>query len=260
MLTIIVPLDFSQSSFNAALYAANMYKDRADVRLILYHFYQHGEDTANAENFLSSQKAELSSFVNTIETELESGHSFIDSLAAYAHVKGAYMIVMGLTGKTPMAQRFSGTNTLRMTEKEVCPVLIVPEDAVYKSLSNAMITSELKYVEESPTLLSVKRVLQTFRPSLHILNVNSQHYISLTEDYREETDKMGELLAEFNPEFHFLELYDFHESVDAFTNDNNIDLIIISPKYHVLYERLFKTLHTKKLIYHTRVPVLTVHE
>ena len=54
MINIIIPLDFSQTSFNAAHYAANMYKGRADVTLILYHFYIHGEDTQMARNYLTS--------------------------------------------------------------------------------------------------------------------------------------------------------------------------------------------------------------
>lgn len=260
MLNVIVPLDFSSPSFNAAHYAANMFKDRENVRLILYHFYTKGEDVTTAENFLKSLKDELSGLVNDIETQLESGDDFIDSLAAFSHVKGAYMIILGLNGKNPRAQRFSGSNTLKLTEKEVCPVLIVPDGVKFTGLSNALITSELKCVEETPCLLTVKRVLKDFKPSLHILNVDSSHYISLTENFKEERDKMEALLAEFNPEFYFMRLYDFHESVDSFARDKNIDLIIIAPKYHSFFEKLFKTQHAKKLIYQSKVPVLAVHE
>ena len=260
MLNVIVPLDFSKSSFNAALYAANMFSGMPDVTMVLYHFYKKGEDTTNAKEFLISQQEELGSLVNNVETVLESGDNFIDSLAAFAQIKRAYMIVMGLTGKTPLEQRFSGSNTLKMSEKDICPVLIVPEDAVCKGISNALITSEMKTGRETPTLLAVKKVLQLFKPSLHILNVNSEHYISLTEEVKEKRDKMEVLLAEFNPEFYFMRLYDFHEAVEAFVNDKNIDVIIIAPKYHSFFEKLFKTPNTKKLIYQTRVPVLMVHD
>jgi nucleotide-binding universal stress UspA family protein len=195
-----------------------------------------------------------------IESITESGDNFIDSLATYAHIKTAYMIVMGLTGKTALAQRFSGSNTLKMAEKNVCPVLIVPADAKFTTIENVVITSEMKYVEENPTLLAVKRVLQDFKPSLHILNVDDSHYISLTEAFRIERDKMEELLKEFNPEFYFMRLYDFHEAVNLFTEDKNIDIIIIAPKHHSFYERLFKTQHTKKMIYQSKVPVLAVYE
>jgi nucleotide-binding universal stress UspA family protein len=260
MLQVIIPLDFSETSFNAAHYACNMYKNRADINIILYHYYAVGEDVATAENYLASLKTELHACTPNIESITESGDNFIDSLATYAHIKTAYMIVMGLTGKTALAQRFSGSNTLKMAEKNVCPVLIVPADAKFTTIENVVITSEMKYVEENPTLLAVKRVLQDFKPSLHILNVDDSHYISLTEAFRIERDKMEELLKEFNPEFYFMRLYDFHEAVNLFTEDKNIDIIIIAPKHHSFYERLFKTQHTKKMIYQSKVPVLAVYE
>jgi nucleotide-binding universal stress UspA family protein len=260
MQTVIVPLDFSQTSFNAAHYAFNMYKNRNDINLILYHFYKDGEDVAAEKNYLESLKKEFSVSSTPTETVMESGDNFIDSLAAFAHIKGAFMIVMGLTGKTPLAQRFSGSNTLKITEKNVCPVLIVPEEASFSAIKNVVITSEMKYVEESPTLLAVKKVLQEFKPSLHILNVDDSHYISLTTAFKEERDKMEALLTEFNPEFYFMRLLDFHEAVNMFTQDKNIDMIIIAPKYHGFFDKLFKTQHTKKMIYQSKVPVLAVYE
>ena len=260
MLNVIVPLDFSQTSLNAAHYAANMFSGKPDVTVILYHYYSDEKDTDTAKNYLNSLKQEFSTLLNHVEIELESGNNFIDSLAAFAHVSGAFMIVMGLTGKSPREQRFSGSNTLRMSEKEVCPVLIVPDDAVYNGISNALISSELKAVDETPTLLAVKNVLHLFKPSLHILNINPSHYIAITEDLREERNKMEVILAEFKPEFYFMRLFDFHESIDVFARDKNIDLIIIAPRYHNFYERLFKTQHTKKLIYQSKIPVLTIHE
>ena len=260
MQTVIVPLDFSQTSFNAAHYAANMYKGRNSTRLILYHFYAQGESTEMAQHYLDSLKNELAAPGLTVETELESGDDLIDSLAAFAHVIGAYLIVMGLTGKTPAEQRFSGSNTLKMCEKNICPVLIIPEDASFKAIDNIMIASELKYVEETPSLLAIKRILAEFNPALHVLHVNSDVYISLTQELKAERDRMEELLKEFKPEFYFMRLYDFHESVEVFARDKEIDIIVIAPRYHSFFERLFKTQHTKKLIYQSKVPVLAVHE
>jgi hypothetical protein len=93
-----------------------------------------------------------------------------------------------------------------------------------------------------------------------VLNVDSSHYVALTTDFKEERDKMETLLKEFNPEFYFMRLYDFHEAINMFVEDKKIDMIIIAPKYHSFFERMFKTLHTKPLIYQSKVPVLAVHE
>jgi len=257
---VIVPVDFSETSFNAAHYAFNMYKNRQGTTLILYHFHTKDSEVEMDRNYLESLKNEFTGHSIQIEILVESGDNFIDSLAAFAHVKTAYMIVMGLIGKTAMEQRFSGSNTLKMAEKNICPVLIVPALAIYKSTNNVLITSEMKFVHETPVLLAVKKILADFKPSLHILNIDSDYYISLTEEVKAERDKMEALLAEFNPEFHFMRLYDFHEAVNIFTEDYDIDIIIIEPKYHSIFEKLFKTLHTKTLIYQSKVPVLAIHE
>lgn len=260
MKVVIVPLDFSETSFNAAQYAANMYKNRTDITIVLYHFYTKTEDELMANNYLVNLKTELLANCPNIETLAESGSDFIESLEAHAHVRAAYMIVMGLTGKSAITQWFSGSNTLSMAEKNVCPVLIVPADAKYSGTDNILIASEMRYVEETPVLLAVKRILDDFKPRLHILNVDDSHYISLTNSYKVERDKMEELLADYNPEFYFMRLFDFHESINLFVRDKKVDMIIIGPKYHGFFAKLFKTQHTKKMIYQSKVPVLAVHE
>jgi nucleotide-binding universal stress UspA family protein len=260
MVNVIIPIDFSETSFNAAHYGAKMYANRADVNIILYHFYSSGEDVVVAKNYLDGLQKELVGIAHTMETITESGNSFIESLTAFAHVKAAYMIVMGLTGKSALAQRFSGSNTLKMAEQNICPVLIIPADAAYEGVENVLIASEMKYIEDTPVLLAVKRVLADFKPNLHVVNVDDSHYISLTKGFKAERDEMENLLADFNPEFYFMRMFDFHESINLFVNDKDINMIIMGPKHHSFFERLFKTQHTKKMIYQSKVPVLAVHE
>jgi nucleotide-binding universal stress UspA family protein len=260
MINVIIPIDFSETSFNAAHYGAKMYANREDINIILYHFYSSSEDVAVAKNYLDGLQKELVGIAHTIETIVESGSNFIESLTAFAHVKSAYMIVMGLTGKSSLAQRFSGSNTLKMAEQNVCPVLIIPADAAYQGLENVLIASEMKYVEDTPVLLAVKRVLADFKPNLHVVNVDDSHYISLTKGFKAERDEMEKLLSDFNPEFYFMRMFDFHESINLFVTDKDINMIIMGPKHHSFFERLFKTQHTKKMIYQSKVPVLAVHE
>lgn len=257
---VIVPVDFSETSLNAAQYAADMYKNQDELQIVLYHFYKKEEEIEAAKNSLNELKARLAYSSANIEVFIESGDNFIDSLAVYAHVRVAYMIVMGLTGKSAITQWFSGSNTLKMAEKSVCPVLIVPGDATYTGTDNILIASEMRYVQETPVLLAVKRVLADFKPRLHVLNVDDSHYISLTTGFKTERDKMEELLAEFKPEFYFMRLFDFHESINLFVRDQKIDMIIIGPKFHGFFSKLFKTQHTKKMIYQSKVAVLAVHE
>ena len=59
MTTVIVPLDFSQTSLNAAHYTAGLYSNHPNVHVILYHFLDspHGHD--EAKNYLDTLKGEF---------------------------------------------------------------------------------------------------------------------------------------------------------------------------------------------------------
>ena len=261
MINVIVPIDFSETSLNAARYCVNMYADKTEVNMILYHFYKSGDDDIETNlNYLNSLKNEYAAQIANIEILQESGNEFIESLAAFAHVKQGFMIVMGLTGKSAVEQVFSGSNTLKIAEKDVCPVLVVPAHCTFNNLQNVLIASEMKDVEETPVILAVKRVLAFLKPKVHVLNVDNSHYISLTEAYKLERDKMEVILQEFSPEFYFMRQFDFHESMNRFVEDKNIDMIIMGPKHHSIFDIMFKTQHTKKMLYQSEVPMLLIHE
>jgi hypothetical protein len=248
MVNVIVPVDFSETSLNAAHYATKMFANKAGVNIILYHFYESEQEVATAKNYLNSLRTELLNNCSSIEIIVESGNDFIDSLSAYAHVKLAYLIVMGFAGKPTNQHRFSNLNTLKIAEKNVCPVLIIPSEATYLGIANVLIASEMKYLDETPVILTIKKMLKDFESNLHILNVNDTHYMDLTPEFKDARDRMEELLAEFKPEFYFMRLFDFFESMNLFIEDKNIDMIIMGGRHHNFFEKLFKTQHTKEML------------
>jgi nucleotide-binding universal stress UspA family protein len=103
-------------------------------------------------------------------------------------------------------------------------------------------------------------VLKTFHPNLHVLNVDSEHYVALTEEYQAERAKLKEMFSEFNPEFYFLGLYDVDEAIHQFAHDKKVDFIIVIHKEHSLLSKLFVKSHTKRLAYHSSVPVMALNE
>ena len=71
---------------------------------------------------------------------------------------------------------------------------------------------------------------------------------------------MNELLQGFEPEYAFIRLFDFADAINQFALDRNADLIITVPRKHSFLSSLFTTSHTKKLAYHSHLPVLAIHE
>jgi hypothetical protein len=61
-------------------------------------------------------------------------------------------------------------------------------------------------------------------------------------------------------EFYFLTMNDFFQAMDQFVKDHNIDVLLTIPKHQSNAISLFKVTHTKKLAYHSRIPILATHE
>ncbi len=261
MQTVIVPVDFSETSLNAARYAIQLLNGHYGVNMILHHVYDKASEAAGASQKLETLKTELrEKGIVKIETLSEEGSDFITELEKLARHRQADLIIMGITGRSAIGQTFIGSNTLKMVEKKVCPILIIPPDTTYQDIKNVLLTSDFKNVSSATPSVPIKKVLKTFHPNLHIINVDSEHYVALTQEYQAEREKLKQMFSDFNPEFYFLGLYDVDEAINRFAEDKNVDFIVVIHKEHTILSKLFVKSHTKKLAYHSSVPVLAVHE
>lgn len=261
MNTVIVPVDFSETSMNAARYAVKLLTGHYGVNMILHSVYEKATLAAETEAKLEKLKAELmDTGIVKITLLAEEGNDFITELEKLARHQQADLIIMGITGRSAIGQTLIGSNTLKMVEKKVCPILIIPPDASYKEIKNVLLTSDFKNVISSTPSVPIKKILKTFRPNLHIINVDSNHYVALTEEYQEQRTRLKEMFKEFNPEFYFLGLNDVDEAISQFAHDKEVEFIMIIHKEHSLLSKLFVKSHTKKLAYHSSVPVLALHE
>ena len=261
MTTVIVPVDFSETSLNAARYAAAFLKGQYGVTMILYHSYSNSDDAVKAGEQLESLKAQLIalSHVN-IEILNHNESDFVDGLERAARHRRADLVIMGITGKSAIEQVFFGSNTLKMAQTKACPVLIVPQSATFVKMENVMLTSDYKDTLNTTPSVPIKQFLSIYNPKLHVVNVDKDHYISLTEKYEKEKKDLQSLLGEFNPEFYFMRMFEIEEALDLFSNDFKIDLIIAVQKNQSFMDKLFKTSHTKQFAYHSKLPILVIHE
>jgi nucleotide-binding universal stress UspA family protein len=260
MNTVIVPVDFSETAENAAQYAVKLLTGHADVEIILYHTYEKEFEQENSIENLEKLKTEL--LFNreaNISTLAEQG-TFLTELERLARHMQADLIIMGITGRSSLAQVFIGSNALKMAENKYCPVMIIPSNSEYREIKNVLLTSDFKNVGSTTPATPIRNVLKTFQANLHVVNVNTEHYIAVSQEYEIEKAKLKEMFAQFNPEFYFLRLYDIEEAINQFSEDKNIDMIVTIQKDHTMVHKMFKIGHSKKLAYQSTIPVMVVHE
>ena len=262
MKTVVVPVDFSEISYSTAKYASNMLAGLSEVNLTLFHMYENHSEEEEAHFKLENLKTQLSEhFSGKITCHAEFNDNFPDALCRFARHSSANLIVMGLTGKSKLQQIFMTGNTLKIVEMNPCPVMVIPPSAEFNAgIRNVALTSDFNDVEKTTPVQPIKEILELLKPKLHIVNVNSDHYVSLTEEYLAERKKMAEMFADFNPEFFFIGTFDFHETINRFVVDKKIDMVITIPRSHSFIENLFKASNTKKLVFESTVPILAAHE
>ena len=266
MNNFIVPIDFSETSKNAARYAAHVANGVPDAHIILYNVFDtleygsdsspldtvdDGEDDARKsidELALDSVRTELSAITNAkISLVAEEDNHFLDTLQKYVWNNNIQLIFMGITGSTLLGQVLMGSNTLNLVRRGIAPVIIVPPNAHSTSAKNVMLLTDFKDIENTIPINTVKSILELFKPRLHIVNVDQDHYIQITEEYKAERAKLEASLSAYSPDFYFIRLFDFMDAINQFVADNDIDLILTFPRKHSFLSNVFKTTSTTKI-------------
>ena len=99
MNTVIIPVDFSETSLNAARYAAHLLAGQKNVNIILYHSFTKPVEAQHANGAIESIKAELTKDHDLqIETLAFEESDFVDGLEKTARHRHADLIIMGITG------------------------------------------------------------------------------------------------------------------------------------------------------------------
>jgi len=258
---VIIPVDFSETSLNAARFAARMLAGKKDAVAILYNNYESVDDHDITINYLESLKKEfIQTGVESVELEHEMGGDLIDNISRLAHTLRATLVAMGISGKSAVQQAMFGSNTLKLIDRNLYPVMIIPPDAVYNGINNVAFASDFKNVEDTTPAALINAVLEMFNPMLHIVNVNKDHYVSLTEDIQQGKEKFKEMFSAWKTEFYFITMNDFFDAMDNFVKDYKVDVLITIPKHQSNTTSLFKSSHTKRLAYHSHIPILAAHE
>ena len=272
MKTIIVPTDFSPVAANALNYAVNMALS-INASILLFHTYQIPvtvTDTpllmisvddlkADAEKRLEHARQELEHVTSgrlKIYAEARLGN-VTDELEEICRKIQPFAIVMGTTGHSAVERVIFGSNTLSVIRHISSPVICVPTGREFGTgIKKIGLASDFREVVETVPVDTIKLFVAQFNAALHVLNI---HYQELPAELPEQSALLQTAFADLKPEYHFIEHKDIEQGVHEFAEKNNLDLIITIPKKHKLLEGIFKKSSTKQLIYHSHIPVMSLH-
>jgi nucleotide-binding universal stress UspA family protein len=275
MKTIIAPTDFSPVSVNAVHFAADM-AAALNATLFLFNVYNipvaYGDVPValiSTDELREASEAELEKLKRDLDLKYtgkinvitgSSMGSIIDELEIICKNVKPLAVVLGAKGRSGLKNMLFGSTALNAIRHLTCPVICVPAEKKFgNGINKVGFACDLKHVAETTPAAPIKNLVRELGAELHIINIdhdNSHH----EGDKGEETDQLHKLFDDIHPRYHFIDHPDVEAGINEFAESNNLDLVIAIPKKHRLFEGLFGKGNTKKLVFHSHVPVMCVHE
>ena len=276
---ILIPTDFSKNAWNALLYAVDLYKDLRCEFYLLNTFNANGYILSGIQNLNVSdehyKKAKMESekglekVLKQISMRNESSnHQFIaisrydDLIAGIKEVldmKDIELVVMGTRGKSNLMKKVFGTNTVKaMEEVRNCPVLAVPDKAVFSQLKEIVFPTSFKTHYKNRELLYLNEIAKISNCPIQIVHHEKQE--KLDETQRNYKALLEDCLEGLDYHFHWLNSVDFRTALECFIQNRDSGMVVFINKKHTLFNTLFSRPLVKNLGYHSEVPILALHD
>lgn len=272
MKQILVPIDFSETSLNAARYALKLAR-KVGGRLTLIHAFTPppvNPQLGNLEVTALGMRDMLIRNLQTLADSLNREDAMIqvqahvmedtlsDALHAYSSLHEVFMIVMGITGAGKIKQTLIGSNTLDVAKQAGAPVLIVPENAVYADITDIGLATDFRKISETVPEKNIRSVLDATGARLHVLHVDDAQSRT-NADTPFQSGLVETMFQSYAPRYHFIENHSVAEALDHYAGKLHIEMLMVVPKRHHFIDRLFSASQTKKLVFHSHIPVLVLY-
>jgi nucleotide-binding universal stress UspA family protein len=272
MKTILVPTDFSKASLNAIDYAAKVAM-LAEAKL-LFHAYHVPVITTDLPVVLPSldemeadTKAALVRIQNqlhirfgyNLQVECESVCGFAaDLIEKYAKEKGADLIVMGMQGVGLIEEKLIGSVTTSVIHSSKHPVLVIGEHVTYKAPKQIVLAADFEEIRPD-ALQALKGFAYLFGSHIFVLNIAREAELVPTIKEAVAGIKIDRSLESTNRSFHGIENENIIDGINNFIEENKIDMVVMVPRKHSLVERVFSGSKTRRMAFHSSVPLLTLN-
>lgn len=271
---ILCPIDFSNASLNALEYAARIgEKHHADL-VLLYVFTEEEyrvllkkNEGSSYEEWKRRVEEKLESLVNEVKATSEKKGlvncryllkqgDLVNTIKETVATLGAHLIVMGTTGVSDVTEAYVGSNTVQVIKRTTCPVLCVPEKAVYKKLKKVVYATDYQE-EDKRAILQLLAFITPFNAQVDILHVS--HNARLFEKIVYE-DFKKELKSYINYEKLTFTMQVYEDEVnlgiDRYMIAQEAELLVLLTRERNFFEKLFTRSLTQRMSYFVDYPLL----
>jgi nucleotide-binding universal stress UspA family protein len=273
MRSIVVPVNFSPNSANAARYAADLaLLIGAEIHLIYVFDIPISASEipmpAMAYENLRNGGLELLQGLTQELTTRTFGKVKIQSdietngierrIKEYCDSTRPFLVVAGSSGNS-LENMLAGNHTTGLIRHLNYPLLVIPGNASFKTVRKILVAFDREDIFGAmpatlPFLKELSELMGSQLEIIHVLTTDEESAAEAALEYNGWKDQVGFL----SPEIHFIRKPHVGEGITAYLNNHQADWLMVFPKDHSWLE--FHRSGAKEIVQHSSVPVISVHE
>jgi len=271
MQVVLVPIDFSPQSRNAAAHAAMLAKS-FHGKLILFHAYMLPtpvsevpyvmvtvDDLQKDNELMIKKEAEHLNSEYGVETEwLVRIGIPSDEIKALTEERPIDLVVMGMKGVGGL-DKIIGSTTTNCLRKLKTPVLIIPQDARFAEYRHITYATDFHNELLTRSFDPLVKIAKQFKSTISIVYIHRDSDRSEVNelDWRK---NMTNILPEIDYSFVKIEDDSVKHGLTEYIESSGTDLLVMLTHRHNFFDRLFNRSQTTAMAYETRVPLLVLHD
>ncbi|MFL5754095.1 MAG: universal stress protein [Bacteroidia bacterium] len=276
MKTLLVATDFSRIAQNTIEYAAEI-AQLTKAKLILFHVYHVPVITAEVpviyptledlekdrmDELKKTASGLLKKYGNSFETECVCKCGFvIEEINLFTSENKVDLIVMGMQGVGYLTEKLIGSTTTALIREAKCPVLAIGEKVKFRNIKKIVLACDYEKTENAKILEPLREIAELFKSHIYILNVfrDKEKAPEVSESVKDFIS-LESSLADTDHTFHYMRNDDVVNGINNFITEKNMDMVVMIPRRHSLLKSLFQEKQTRKMAFHSEVPLLALHE
>lgn len=280
MKNILLPTDFSETSWNAIVYALKLLEDTPctfyvlHVNALSYVATNELPPSQNKdvveETYTEPAKKQLRSLLKRIATEfpvrphhhffsLTDYNFFVDSVRSHVVEKKIDLIVMGTKGASGLRKIIIGSNAADVIKKVQCPALVVPGDAKFDGLKEVAFPTDYLLTYGVDLLKPLYEIMEAHNSNLQVLHVTHKDD-TLSIAQQNNRDLLKEYFIKFESEFHVLSNKNVEDAIESFVKRTDIKMVAMVAKNLNYFQRILFHNKIEEMTYHTHIPFLVMHD
>lgn len=261
MKNILVPIGDHENALNTLQYAID-FAEQVEAKIYLIHIYSSSKISGsfvNIDHLLQKDSKEiLKSHLNNVQVknvEIISstlkGHSIIDTLKQLIKLLNIDLIITST--KNDMADKsiFIGKIAGNIIKDTEVPVLVIPTNTTFRSISKILMTLKSGSIKSLSTLDLLVKIKNTFNSTINLLQVNTPQLDAAELALNEKLSSLIDTLIPTSNATVF-------QGVLEFLHEEDPDMICVIRRKRGFFKKLWQNDKVKKVDFDSKIPLLVL--